>query len=198
MPRKIYSKYDNLWSDARKAAGMRNEDIADIFKVNQATVANWFSGHSMPAEDKIKNLCELFGIEFDAGYEAFADANVLWCLTHNRPVASRFSDRVERVASDANLAVPITENTPKHRRKSSDCQVSAQVEPSDMNLSQFSTPVPNTAFEKLAPYLYGKVTYEEYEGLRENISGVGDPMELLYGKVSFDEYMKILELTKDA
>ena len=62
--------------EARKKAGLSQEQLAEKMSVSRSAVAKWEAGDSIPDLDKCKTLAEMFGVSLDdlANYES--DSNL--------------------------------------------------------------------------------------------------------------------------
>jgi transcriptional regulator with XRE-family HTH domain len=55
----------NKIQDYREAAGLTQEGLAEILKVDRSTIAKWESGVSLPRADKLPNLAKLLKCTVD-------------------------------------------------------------------------------------------------------------------------------------
>ena len=163
-------KYNNFWTRTVDAAKTSIKEVSIALDVDKSTVNSWFCGRYFPSDAKIKDLCDLFGVDFTAGYNAFLEIHKDWAVSLGKEPTE--PHRRGRKARKKVAVVPQPVSTPNIVEVASD------------------------AFAGIAKYIYGKVTFEEYENLRQNISGTGDPMALLYGKIPFEEYMKLMGIVK--
>jgi transcriptional regulator with XRE-family HTH domain len=159
-------KNPNFWTKILDANNTNAKEVSATLGVDRSTVLCWLCGKYMPSEQRVKDLCELFGVDFSLGHSAFVEIRDNW--------------------KKVNLGiVPEPTSVP---------------EPTETTSGVTIVPMPATAssaFAEIAKYIYGKVSFEEYESLRQNITGSGDPMALLYGKIPFEEYMKLMGMVKD-
>lgn len=73
---------DTFWNKLREKNGWSFKYIAKKTGIPQSTLGNWFSGVKAPRnEHHIHQLCELFEIPFDKGYNEFYHAEKTWDST---------------------------------------------------------------------------------------------------------------------
>lgn len=73
---------DTFWNKLREKNGWSLKYIAKKTGIPQSTLGNWFSGNKAPRNERhIRQLCELFEIPFDKGYNAFYHAEKGWDST---------------------------------------------------------------------------------------------------------------------
>lgn len=70
---------DTFWNKERIKRNWSIEYVAKEIGVPRGTIGNWFSGYHAPRDDsQIQALCNLFGIDFDTGYNAFYRSERTW------------------------------------------------------------------------------------------------------------------------
>ena len=67
-----------FWNDLRIQNGYMYKDIADTLGVKACNVAKWFSGANLPSDKMIKDICDLFGVDFALGKSEFVNAKKNW------------------------------------------------------------------------------------------------------------------------
>lgn len=50
---------------ARVNAGYSQKEIADKLNVSNKTIGKWEKGETFPGADKIRMLCDLYGVSYD-------------------------------------------------------------------------------------------------------------------------------------
>ena len=63
-------KLRTFMQEARKAAKMKQKDVAEILGLRGSTISNWENGVSDPDIDEFVSLCEIYGINFSAALVA--------------------------------------------------------------------------------------------------------------------------------
>ena len=67
----------NRIKDARKNAGLKQSDIAELLNIKNTTVSNWEKDISKPDIDTIEYLCELFNVSANYFIADMASKEVL-------------------------------------------------------------------------------------------------------------------------
>lgn len=73
MAKNVVTRKQTQWGKLREIHGYKNCEIAETLGRDQALVSGWFTGRLMPNDDNIKELCELFGEDFERGKQMFLD-----------------------------------------------------------------------------------------------------------------------------
>ena len=134
-----------------------------------STVKAYFSGFILPDTDVIKNICIMFNVDYDRGYQEFIKAHEGWGEAH--------SDTYEKVGNSYRqitqpktptvVTTPKVVNTTKSEHKSPnilDCQ------------------------EKL----YGKLSYDDFMYIESLTTSHKDLLRFVFDKVDFDTFMDLL------
>jgi len=75
---------ETFWNKERLKRGWSIDYVAKKLGVPKGTIGNWFSGTHAPRDDnEIQAICNLFGIDFDTGYNAFYRAERTWKSSRN-------------------------------------------------------------------------------------------------------------------
>lgn len=76
---KAHASKETFWNNERVKRGWSFKYIAKKTGIPQTTLGYWFSGAKSPRNERhIQQLCELFDIPFDTGYNAFYHAERTW------------------------------------------------------------------------------------------------------------------------
>ena len=67
-----------FWTEKRTASGFTLQDLSDLTKIEYSTLSKYFTGQTMPIDDTIKQLCDLFGVDFKEGKHEFRKAYTEW------------------------------------------------------------------------------------------------------------------------
>lgn len=73
MAKNVVTRKQTQWGKLREIHGYKNCEIAETLGHDQALVSGWFTGRLMPNDENIKELCELFGEDFERGKQMFLD-----------------------------------------------------------------------------------------------------------------------------
>ena len=70
-----HTKVDNFWSKLRVDKNTTLREIAEMLGIKEKTISAYFTGFVMPDEHTVRELCELFGVDFNKGYLEFQHAH---------------------------------------------------------------------------------------------------------------------------
>lgn len=79
-----YTMKDNFWSKKRVENKMTITEVAELIGESDKTVSAYFTGFLMPHDIAIKNLCELFSVDFETGKLEFQHAHKRYKAEHQR------------------------------------------------------------------------------------------------------------------
>lgn len=79
---------DNFWSKQRVEKGFTIKEIAELLGKHDTLVGMYFSGQQMPADNTIRELCDLFGVDFTTGQLEFQHAHRNWKAEHKVTLVS--------------------------------------------------------------------------------------------------------------
>ena len=96
-----YAKKDNFWSKQRVEKGMTLREIAELLGSDEKRVGAYFSGFIMPSKQTIKELCDLFGVDFKKGDLEFQHAHRQWKAEHGKKVSYSASPRRKKDIENA-------------------------------------------------------------------------------------------------
>lgn len=77
-------KIDNFWNRLRVEKNVRYKELAELFGVCESTMGAYFSGQTMPKDTVIRELCDLFNVDFAKGKEEFKRANEAWSSSNHK------------------------------------------------------------------------------------------------------------------
>ena len=155
-----FNRKQTFWNDLRVKNGYKLEDLADAFGTSLSNVGKWFSGKYVPNDAKIHDICDLFGVDFEKGKAEFINARSAW-HSDKHQTKHKNAPCTESVCVDDKCAsTKLPDN--------SSCKINSK--------------------KDLFRYLYGNISFDDYERLRENPDDTGNLLELVYGIVSFDVF----------
>lgn len=67
-----------FWTEKRTSSGFTLQDLSDLTKIEYSTLSKYFTGQTMPTDEIIKQLCDLFGVDFKEGKHEFRKAYTEW------------------------------------------------------------------------------------------------------------------------
>ena len=69
---------DNFWSKERVKRNWTIKEVAEALGVGM-----WFTGQIMPNDVRVREICDLFGVDFNEGQLAFQKAHLEWKADHD-------------------------------------------------------------------------------------------------------------------
>ena len=99
-----------FWNDLRIQNGYMYKDIADTLGVKESNVAKWFSGANLPDDKMIKDICDLFGVDFNLGKSEFINSKKNWkprLYARSKPEVK--TEKVQKKQSTTSVQLGITE-----------------------------------------------------------------------------------------
>lgn len=90
--RKAFTFKDNFWSKLRIEKNYSLQEIANVVGMSDASIGQYFTGASIPKEQILHDLCDLFDVDYDKGELEFQRAHAAWRAEHERAV--KYSARV--------------------------------------------------------------------------------------------------------
>lgn len=70
-----HTRVDNFWSKLRVDKNITVREIAEMLGMKEKAISAYFTGFIMPDEDTVRELCELFEVDFNTGYLEFQHAH---------------------------------------------------------------------------------------------------------------------------
>lgn len=64
-----------FWNNKRRERKMKVKDIAFIFNITNQKAQRWFIGYTLPSEEQMKQICDLFEVPYDEGIAEFNKAH---------------------------------------------------------------------------------------------------------------------------
>ena len=189
MGKRVRAAKTTFWNKLRVENDIKMTDIADMCKVSQGTVGNWFSGRQVPSEFHSNELSDLFGIDRNKGYQEFINSHKSWDSDRGRMKFSLFG------------TPPVC---PKQTyKKKSKAKVEPKVESNPDLIEALPILRPDrvhyetVVIKDACRVVYGKLSYEDYEHFSWITYNGYPPTEItefLYGKVEFEEYIEVFNL----
>ena len=86
MRKSPYARKDTFWSKQRVEKRMTIKEIAETIGLPEKQVGAYFTGMLMPKEQTIRDLCELFDVDYHTGNLEFQHAHRNWRAEHGAPL----------------------------------------------------------------------------------------------------------------
>lgn len=168
-----YACKDNFWSRLRAEKGIKIKEVAEYLHLSGGGVGAYFTGESMPDEDKINALCDLFDVDPVLGAREFKKAHDKWVSEHHKAKMIAGS-KVERKEP--------TEETVE--------------EPTEKVCTLDGYAVCKLLYGKL-PYADYTIVYEGF--MLGDFQGrdIEDVFKFLYGKVDYAIYCEVIKMIKE-
>lgn len=171
-------KYMTWWNVQRINRKIKYTKLVEMLgmkRSNMSVICNYFIGKSMPSDDMIKKIADIFDVPFREAKAHFFDD---WSGHNSKhPVEPFTADDIPDSASSSTehritpTNVKTTTLPDDKNKKAAVCDASA-----------------------ILSRLYGVVDYATYTLVQENLSDDTHKVhEFLYGKVPFDVYQKVTE-----
>ena len=188
-----------FWNKLRVQNNFSIKDVADYVGAAPGTIGGWFSGAKIPSDRYLESICNMFDIDLNKGYEEFAKASKEWDSERGKLKMGMYGESSE-VSADV-------ESPKEEKRKSgititkskvtdkSDAPVDEVVVPSvTITHTHKAVVAEDTKVPELFRYLYGKLTFDEYEDLKAAVAIGADPLYEVYGKIPYTEYNEVLRI----
>lgn len=171
------SSKSTFWNELRVKNGYSYQDLADTLGHDISVVGKWFTGHTVPKEKSLKELCDLFGVDYALGKEEFIKA--CKATKSNKHKKSKHTNKVKKSTADAVV--------PKNDTNSD----------ADIFTNDPIKTIESSIMRKILKLVYNKLDFDDYENLRTRMLEGDDPREILYNKISFDAYIEFAYTLKD-
>ena len=87
MP-KAHTFKDNFWSKLRVERNLTTKEIADYLGEGEKKTSAYFTGFLLPDDNTIRQLCDLFDVDFNTGNLEFQHAHRQYVAEHKRTLKS--------------------------------------------------------------------------------------------------------------
>ena len=171
------SSKSTFWNELRVKNGYSYQELADTFGHDTSVIGKWFTGGAVPREKSMKEVCELFGVDYSLGKDEFIKAYE--ARKSKRHKNSKRTNRVEK--STAVAIVP---------KKTIDSNT-------DIFTNDPIKTIESSIMRKILKSFYNTLDFDDYENLRTRMLEGDDPREILYNKISFDAYIEFVYALKD-
>lgn len=162
---------NNFWNQKRIEVGLRLRDVAEATGIKHNTLGNYFTGYSMPNDDAIKAICDLFDVDEVRGKSEFTRMHNSWDAQHKRT-----------------LALSARKDKPKKNNEISVTNTAADKVDDTYKIAEINITLGNA--------IYGKVDYDTFlkvldAAYKSDKSTIG---EALYGVLDYDTWLTVTNL----
>ena len=183
---------DTYWNKLRVERGYKLKELAEVLDMNLGTLGAFFTGQSMPKDETIKAICDLFGIDFGTGKLAFEHAHRAWDAEHKRtyrlPPNKDGKSTVQDIHAQEVLAV--AEQFNQKVERSGDVDIKVVADPIDYSLLERA--------DKVLELLYTRISYDEFKKCYRAIMEGKDIRRVLFDIVDFDTYTFACKVLSEA
>lgn len=177
---------DTFWCRKRVEQNITVQEIADAVHLSTGIVGMYLTGQRMPTDATIKQICDLFDVDFLEGKSEFTKACKLWDSEPHRVVKYRSESNPNGTVVEGKVEAWYDEDGYQ-------LQNSTPKGTTDTSMAKKPQNVPESVLE----VLYGKLPQKAFRAILEGTESEIDPLEYLYDKVDFDDYMKIYNAMKE-
>lgn len=171
------SSKSTFWNELRVKNGYSYQDLADTLGHDMSVVGKWFTGHTVPKEKSLRELCDLFGVDYALGKEEFVKA-----CEAKKSAKRKNSKHTSNVKKSTTVAVVPKKDADSDAGIFKDGPIEA---------------IESSILKKVLKSVYNKLDFDDYEDLRTRMLEGGDPREILYKKISFEDYIEFAYSLKD-
>lgn len=157
---------ENFWSRKRVEANCTLKEIATAIGRAEKLVGMWFTGQYMPRDGVVRDICNLFDVDFNEGQLAFQKAHLEWKAEH----------KTETKYSGVNKS-----------KKTKKCEVKE----GELEISNIAEVV-LALYGKISCEAFLTV----YNAITSGKPNDCDIEQLIYGKVDFKTYQQIITIMK--
>lgn len=175
---------DNFWSRKRVECNMKVTEVGEAIDQPYKRVGQYFTGQTLPDDDIIHALCDLFDVDFVTGKQEFINANKIWVGEHDKDLISgKIVNRPKKSAA----------NKPTKKKKS----IAEKPEPE--KIDNPTKPLDADTIDYIATKIYGKVDYQEFFRIIDLLSlgtELSKLLDMVYGRVDFNVFMLLDDLSR--
>ena len=85
---KAHTFKDNFWSKLRVERNLTVKEVAEYLGENEKKTSAYFTGFILPNDNAIRQLCDLFDVDYGAGNLEFQHAHRQYVAEHKRTLKS--------------------------------------------------------------------------------------------------------------
>lgn len=184
------AKKNTFWNELRVKNNYTYKDLADTLNASIGNVGNWFSGRIVPTEKRTRDICDLFGVDYDTGRAEFIKANKSWKSDwkSDRGTVLYVPELPKTSLEDDPQEGP---NTPTTEPTPTDFPKAITFDFTDPEAAKVSEGATRDTANTILKYFYDKLDFDDFVKLQESLGGHGDPLKVIFQKVDFDDFMAI-------
>lgn len=84
MSQKPKTYKNTFWNNKRVGNGVTLQELSECLSVDYTQLSHWLTGQSMPSNDYVKKICDLFGVDYNEGLVEFHKAHEQWEQEHSK------------------------------------------------------------------------------------------------------------------
>lgn len=154
--RKAFTFKDTFWSKLRVEKNLSLQDVADVIGLSDASIGQYFTGATLPKDRTIRDICELFDVDYNTGAHEFYKAHKAWRAEHENKTL-KYSAREKK---------SVTKKTKSSKIENVEDVIRffyGQLSCDDfLNLYNTLTGTGNISFEDILASIYGTVDFETF------------------------------------
>lgn len=163
MSKSAFARKDTFWNKLRVEKGLTTKEISELINEDDKKVSAYFTGFLLPNDQIIKELCELFDVDYNTGNLEFQHAHRQYRAEHNCTL--KYSSKSEK----AHLGK-------KHKRQLNTVEDILESLYTVLSCSEFLgiyNALTGSADESIDPFaiIYNKVDYDTYKKIEAIING---------------------------
>ena len=188
---KTWNRWENFWTTTRDKAGFSGKEVTDLLNIERrakgldtlktGTVCKYFTGQSMPPEEMIIALCNIFDVDVELGTAEFIKAYNHWHTRGESTIDTPIEVEKQNMITYYNT--PDINVTFK-------CIPEEKCETPKMPAKEYVT-------EDILNKIYGNISCQDFCYIYDLISSgacTSDIPRLVYNKVDFDTFNQIWNL----
>ena len=96
-----FARKSNFWSEQRVKHELKIGEVASMLGLGEKIMGMYFSGQSMPSDDVVKQICDMFDVPFEKGQLEFQHAHNTWKAEHSATLT--YSSKKKKKIKPANI-----------------------------------------------------------------------------------------------
>lgn len=143
-----------FWTEKRVESKLTLQDLSELTKIEYSTLNKYLTGQTMPTDEIIKQLCDLFGVDFKEGEHEFRKAYTEW---HRKHVLGKEESEKEEAEPVKPVNYSLVEKV-------------ADIVYGKVSFEDFKALMTGSAID--VSHFYGKVDFETFNAIMQTIKEV--------------------------